>query len=102
MLDITRLFGHDLMTMTVAETIRTKLEAAFSPVELRIIDESRLHQGHAGAHPGGESHFRVTIVSSMFQGLSRVERQRRVHQVLADELKSRVHALSLTLSIPGE
>ena len=87
--------------MSVQETIRTKLEAAFSPVELRIVDESRLHEGHAGAHPGGESHFRVTIVSSMFQGLSRVECQRRVHQVLAEELKSHIHALSLSLSVPG-
>jgi len=87
--------------MSVSETIRTKLEAAFSPVELRIVDESRLHAGHAGAHPGGESHFRVTIVSSMFQGLSRVERQRRVHEVLAAELRSQVHALSLNLSVPG-
>jgi BolA protein len=88
--------------MSVQETIRTKLEAAFSPVELRIVDESSLHHGHAGAHPAGESHFRVTIVSSMFQGLSRVERQRRVHQALAEELKARIHALSLSLSFPGE
>lgn len=97
-----RLFGHDGFTMTVAETIRAKLEAAFSPLELRIEDESRFHAGHAGARADGESHFRVTIVSSMFQGLSRVERQRRVHQVLAEELKARIHALSLSLSAPGE
>ena len=69
---------------------------------MRIDDESDRHRGHAGAQAGGESHFRVMIVSSMFQGLSRVERQRRVHEVLADELKSRVHALSLSLAAPGE
>lgn len=88
--------------MTVAETIRTKLLAAFSPAELLVEDESRLHAGHAGSHPSGESHFRVTIVSSVFQGLTRVERQRRVHAALAEELQSRVHALSLRLSTPEE
>jgi BolA protein len=88
--------------MIVAETIRLKLEAAFSPIHLRVEDESRLHAGHSGAREGGESHFRVSIVSSVFQGLTRVERQRRVHAVLAEELKHRVHALSLTVATPDE
>lgn len=88
--------------MSVAETIKRKLEAAFSPVHLRVEDESRLHAGHSGARAGGESHFRVAIVSSVFQGLSRLDRQRRVHETLAEELKAQVHALSLSLSTPDE
>jgi BolA protein len=88
--------------MQVAETIRTKLEAAFSPERLVIEDESHRHAGHAGARPGGETHFRVAIVSSVFEGLGRVERQRRVHAVLADELRVQVHALSLKLATPVE
>jgi BolA protein len=88
--------------MRIVETIRTKLEAAFSPQELVIEDESHRHAGHAGARPGGETHFRVAIVSAAFDGLGRVERQRRVHAVLAEELKAQVHALSLKLATPGE
>jgi BolA protein len=88
--------------MRVAETIRSKLEAAFCPTQLVIEDESHRHAGHAGARAGGESHFRVAIVSAAFAGLGRVERQRRVHQVLAEELKGPIHALSLRLSAPDE
>ncbi len=82
--------------MTVAETIRTKLTKAFSPSALSIEDESAKHEGHAGARPGGETHFRVRIVSAAFDGLSRVERQRRIYAALADELRERIHALSVT------
>ena len=88
--------------MRVAETIKSKLEAAFSPVSLVVEDESHRHAGHAGARPEGETHFRVAIVSAAFAGLSRVERQRRVHAVLAEELSTHVHALSLSLSVPDE
>ena len=93
---------HWLVAMTVAETIRTKLEAAFSPKHLDVRDESSMHAGHAGAREGGETHFRVAIVSTAFDGLSRVERHRRVHEVLDAELKDRVHALALTLLTPTE
>lgn len=86
----------------MTETIKSKLEAAFSPVSLVIEDESHRHAGHAGARPEGETHFRVAIVSPAFAGLGRVERQRRVHAVLAEELRTRVHALSLSVSAPGE
>ena len=82
--------------MAVAETIRQKLSAALAPRELIITDESARHAGHAGARPGGESHFAVRIVSDSFEGLSRVERQRRVYSALAEELKVQIHALSLT------
>lgn len=80
----------------VAETIRTKLEAAFQPAALHILDESHLHAGHHGHDGQGESHFAVSISSSAFVGKSRVERQRMVYQVLADELAGGVHALRLS------
>lgn len=88
--------------MTIAETIRTKLEGAFSPERLDVRDDSSKHQGHAGWREGGETHFHVTIVSPAFAGLSRVDRHRRVHEVLDTELRGRVHALALTLLTPDE
>lgn len=88
--------------MTIAETIRTKLEAAFAPVKLEVLDESDRHRGHAGHREGGETHFRVAIVSAAFEGMSRIERHRAVHAKLDAELKDRVHALALTLLTPEE
>jgi BolA protein len=88
--------------MTVAEIMRRKLVAAFSPVEIAIEDESARHAGHAGARPEGETHFRLRIVSDAFAGLSRVERQRRIYDVLRDELRDRVHALSLEAHAVGD
>ncbi|MFZ5792670.1 MAG: BolA family protein [Pseudomonadota bacterium] len=90
------------MTGSVARSIETKLKAALAPTRLKVIDESGLHVGHAGARPGGESHFRVEIESAAFAGLSRLERQRRVYAILAAELSGPVHALSLALAAPGE
>jgi len=83
--------------MRVADTIREKLTKAFSPAFLEIIDESHLHAGHLGARPEGESHFRVHMTSATFDGVSRIERQRQVHKVLADELAGPVHALALKI-----
>jgi BolA protein len=88
--------------MSLAETIRLKLDAAFSPLQLSVGDDSHLHEGHVGARAGGETHFRVMIVASGFQGITRVERHRLVYEVLDGELKGRVHALSLTLLTPEE
>ncbi len=88
--------------MKVAQSIRSKLEAAFQPQHLVVEDESHRHAGHAGARPEGETHFRVTMVSPTFAGVSRVDRSRRVHEALADELKGPVHALALSLKAPGE
>ena len=87
--------------MSVAERIRAKLERAFAPERLVVTDDSHLHIGHAGARPGGETHFTVEVVSAAFAGLSRVERQRRVYDVLAEELAGPVHALSVQASAPG-
>ena len=86
----------------VGNSLRLKLEAAFSPVLLEIEDESARHAGHAGAREGGESHFRVRIVSAGFAGLSRVERQRRVYAALSREFAKGLHALALTTLTPDE
>ena len=72
--------------MSIAESIRTKLTAAFAPTSLEVIDESHLHAGHVGARPEGETHFRVVMTAAAFGGLSRVDRQRRVYDLLAPEL----------------
>jgi BolA protein len=88
--------------MSVAQTLERKLTEAFQPVRLAIVDDSHRHAGHAGARPEGETHFSVEIVSPRFSGKSRVERQRLVYAVLAEELRQRVHALALRTLAPGE
>lgn len=88
--------------MSVADTMRRKLTERFNPVRLDIIDDSQRHAGHAGAQPGGETHFDVTIVSDAFAGLGRVARQRLVYETLAAELAGGVHALGLRTLAPGE
>lgn len=88
--------------MSVADTMREKLTAVFTPKELEIEDESSRHEGHAGHRPGGETHFRIRIISDSFERVPRLERQRRVYAALADELKGRVHALSVTTLTPAE
>lgn len=89
------------MSGPVAERIRRKL-AALQPTRLMIHDDSARHSGHAGARPGGESHFRLEIVSLAFTGETRVARQRRVYALLADELRAGLHALQLTTLTPDE
>ena len=86
----------------VADGIRKKLEAAFAPVALDLLDESHLHAGHAGHDHRGESHFALVLTSAAFTGKNRVERQRLVYATLADDLRDRVHALRLVLKAPGE
>lgn len=88
--------------MTVAQTIRGKLTAALAPTELEVEDQSARHAGHAGARPGGESHFRVRIVSQAFAGATRVSRHRQVYAILDEELAAGVHALALTTLTPEE
>ncbi len=86
----------------IAGTLRKKLSDAFSPDLLEIEDDSARHAGHAGATPGGESHFNIQIRAAAFAGQSRVARQRMVYRVLAEELAGPVHALSLTALAPDE
>ncbi|CAH1657562.1 Cell division protein BolA [Hyphomicrobiales bacterium] len=86
----------------IAERITRKLTEAFAPQELKVIDESHQHQGHGGWREGGETHFRVHIVSQAFAGKSRLERHRLVNDALAQELADRVHALAIAAKAPGE
>jgi len=88
--------------MTMRETIINKLSEAFTPESLEVQDESHLHEGHAGHRPGGESHFRLYIVSDAFKGKSRVERHRMINAALAGELAGSVHALAIHAQAPGE
>ncbi len=88
--------------MTVKDTITKKLSDAFVPESLDVADESHLHEGHAGHRPGGETHFRVYIVSKAFEGKSRVERHRMINSLLTQELAGRVHALAIKAQAPGE
>jgi BolA family transcriptional regulator, general stress-responsive regulator len=82
----------------VGQVLKAKLVAAFSPSHFELIDESNQHHGHSGAHPSGESHFRVKIASDAFQGKSRVQQHRLINEVVAAELKARVHALAIEIS----
>lgn len=75
--------------------IRCILSQAFSPVELDVIDDSARHAGHAGATPGGETHFNVRIISTAFANMNRVERQRAINKALAEEFETGLHALSI-------
>lgn len=82
--------------------IAEKLSAVFAPQSLDVEDESHQHAGHAGHRPGGETHFRVHIVSEAFRGKSRIERHRMINQTLSGELAGGVHALAIHASAPGE
>lgn len=86
----------------IFETIHDKLTAAFSPTRLELQDDSGRHAGHAGATPGGESHFNLLIEAEAFAGASKVVRQRMVYKALAEELRGPVHALSVKALAPGE
>ena len=82
--------------------IESVLRDRFAPTILRVEDDSAKHAGHAGAQPGGETHYSLLLVSDQFRGLGRVERHRLVNQALADEFAAGLHALALTLKAPGE
>ena len=88
--------------MSTRDAIINKLREAFSPESLDVTDESHLHEGHAGHRAGGETHFRVNIVSPSFEGKSRVERHRMINAALAAELAGSVHALAIRAQTPGE
>lgn len=88
--------------MNRAERIRLALEQGLEPESLDIEDDSARHAGHAGAQPGGETHYNVRVVSAAFAGLSRVARQRLVNELLAGEFSSGLHALSIRAHAPGE
>ncbi|WP_297801289.1 BolA family protein [uncultured Brevundimonas sp.] len=91
----------------VAQIIREKLSAALSPQRIELEDDSARHGGHfvhggVDGTEGGESHFNLVVVSEKFEGLSRIERQRLVQKILADELAGPVHALSIKALSPSD
>lgn len=91
----------------IAHRIRTKLTQALAPSLIELEDDSHRHAGHhheggMDAKPGGESHFNLRIVAEAFDGQSRVQRQRTVNALLADELSGPVHALSIRALTPAE
>ncbi len=88
--------------MTAKDHITKKLSEAFSPESLDVADESHLHEGHAGHRPGGETHFRVYIVSKAFEGKTRIDRHRMINSLLAPELSGSVHALAIHAYAPDE
>lgn len=88
--------------LRVARELRRRLEADLRPDRLEIEDQSARHAGHAGARPGGETHFRVVVVSPAFAGRSRLERQRLVYAAAGDLMRDDVHALSVAALVPGE
>jgi BolA protein len=90
-----------LATGPVASEIRRRL-ASLEPSKIELIDDSQKHRGHGGYNPEGESHFTLLIESPLFEGKSRVERQRMVHSALGELVGNRVHALSIKARAPGE
>lgn len=88
--------------MTMKDNITKKLTEAFAPAHLDVSDESHLHEGHAGHRPGGETHFRIYIVSDAFAGKGRIERHRMINTLLAGELAGQVHALAIKAQTPTE
>jgi BolA protein len=89
-------------SLTYQQRIRQKLGQAFASADLEIIDDSARHKGHAGHDLRGETHFRIRIVSPAFTGLSRLERHRLIYGALAEEIKERVHALTIEAFAPNE
>ncbi len=79
------------MTVTVQESITTKIAAALTPAHLEVINESHRH----AVPPGSESHFKVVVVSAAFEGQPLVRRHQQVNAILAEELKAGLHALSM-------
>lgn len=87
--------------MSIATQIRSRL-AALEPVALELVDESAQHAGHAGARPGGNTHWRLTIVSSRFAGQPTIARHRMVYQALGELMQNPIHALAITARAPEE
>lgn len=93
---------NDKKHLSRAARIETLLRKQFSPVHFALTDESSRHAGHAGAAPGGETHYRLVMASEAFAGQNRVARQRAVYSALREEFDTGLHALSLDLKTPDE
>jgi len=83
--------------MAVADEIRNRLQAAFAPEALEVVNDSHRHAGHAGDDGSGESHFSVAIRASAFAGMTRLQRHRAIHAALGPDLLARIHALALNV-----
>jgi len=89
--------------MRTRDLIEQRLTEALGPcAAVDVEDQSAAHAGHAGARESGGGHFAVLIVSAEFEGLPPLQRQRRVYAALAEEMKGRIHALSMTCLTPAE
>ena len=88
--------------MTLKDWISATLQQRLNPISLSVEDESHQHVGHAGWREGGETHFRLDIVSAAFAGKSRVERHRMVNEALREAFQRGLHALAITARAPGE
>ncbi|HWH21773.1 MAG TPA: BolA family protein [Allosphingosinicella sp.] len=92
----------DRLTGPVEAEIIERLTQALEPARLRVSNDSEKHRGHSGYDGTGESHFSVDIVSALFEGKSRLQRQRAVNEALGDLLRDRIHALAIRARAPGE
>lgn len=90
------------MAETLRDWIEMRLRTELAPAHLDVIDESHLHAGHSGARPGGETHYRLDIVSAAFEGKSRVERHRLVNGLLDHAFARGLHALAMRARTPAE
>jgi len=88
--------------MTLKSWITQALQERLHPLRLSVEDESHQHAGHAGWREGGETHFRIDIVSDRFSGKSRVERHRLVNAALAEAFDRGLHALAIRAKAPDE
>ena len=88
--------------MSLKDWITATLRERLDPIRLVVEDESQQHHGHAGWREGGETHFRIDVVSRAFEGKSRVERHRVVNAALAGAFERGLHALAIQAKAPGE
>ena len=93
---------NDQKTGPVATEMLARLNSALSPTAIELNDDSEQHRGHGGYNPAGESHFSLRIESAAFVGKNRVQRQRLVYAALGELMESRVHALTIRATAPGE
>jgi BolA protein len=91
--------------MSVVDDVPTEMRrrlAALAPARLELVDESAKHAGHAGASPGGNTHWKLTIVSAAFAGQPTLARHRMIYQALGELMQHPIHALAISAKAPGE
>ena len=87
--------------VNVGAEIRSRLDA-LEPLSLDLVDESEAHRGHAGYREGGNTHWRLTIVSPAFAGKTTIARHRMVYQALGELMQDPIHALAISARSPEE